>query len=77
MMERQDRPVSDWQLERYLLRESPASELADLDRRMAADPELARRLAALKRSDEDLNRALPARVDVPADRAEAEAGAEP
>ncbi len=54
MMERQDRPVSDWQLERYLLRESPASELEDLDRRMAADPELARRLAALKRSDEDL-----------------------
>ena len=59
MMERQDRPVSDWQLERYLLRESPASELEDLDRRMAADPELARRLAALKRSDEDLHRRYP------------------
>lgn len=59
MMERQDRPVSDWQLERYLLRESPASELADLDRRMEADPELAGRVAALKRSDEDLNRSYP------------------
>lgn len=58
-MERQDRPVSDWQLERYLLREGPASELADLDRRMEADPELARRLAALKRSDEELNRSYP------------------
>ena len=59
MMERQDRPVSDWQLERYLLRETPASELADLDRRVKADPELARRLAALKRCDEDLLRRYP------------------
>ena len=59
MMEPEDRPVSDWQLERYLLREGSASELGDLDRRVAADPETARRLAALQRSDEELRSRYP------------------
>ena len=59
MMEREDRPVSDWQLERYLLREGSASELADLDRRVAADPALAQRVAALERSNEELLRRYP------------------
>ena len=56
MMEREDLPVSDYQLERYLLREMGAAELAELDRRVAADPVLAQRLAALERSNEELNR---------------------
>ena len=59
MNEREQRPVSDWQLERYLLREGSAGELADLDRRVAADPGLARRLEALERSDEELRRRYP------------------
>ena len=59
MNERDERPVSDWQLERYLLREGPADELADLARRVAADPGLARRLAALESSNEELRRRYP------------------
>ena len=59
MNERKERPVSDYQLERYLLREGSASELADLDRRVAADPVLAQRVAALERSNEELHRRYP------------------
>lgn len=58
-MEREDRRVSDWELERYLMREGSASELADLDRRVAADPAVAQRLAALERSNEELLRRYP------------------
>lgn len=59
-MNQQDkRPISDYQLERYLLREGTDDELADLDRRLADDPELAQRLAALERSNEELHRRYP------------------
>ena len=59
MNEREERPVSDLQLERYLLREGSPSELADLDRRVAADPVLAQRLVFLERSNEELQRRYP------------------
>ena len=59
MNEREESPVSDYQLERYLLREGSPSELADFDRRVAADPVLARRVAALERSNEELQRRYP------------------
>ena len=59
-MNQQDKhPISDYQLERYLLREGTDDELAALDRRVADDPELAQRLAALERSNEELHRRYP------------------
>ena len=59
-MNQQDkRPISDYQLERYLLREGTDDELAALDRRVADDPELAQRLAALERSNEELHQRYP------------------
>ena len=59
-MNQQDkRPISDYQLERYLLREGTDDELAALDRRLADDPELAQRLAALERSNEELHQRYP------------------
>jgi len=61
MNEREERTVSDWQLERYLLREASASELADLDRRVAGDPVLAERVADLRRSNEQLLQRYPTR----------------
>ena len=59
MNQQNKRPISDYQLERYLLREGTADELADLDRRLADDPELAQRLAALERSNEELHQRYP------------------
>ncbi len=61
MNEREERTVSDYQLERYLLREAPAPELADLDRRVAGDPVLAERVADLRRSNEELLQRYPTR----------------
>ncbi len=59
-MNQQDKhPISDYQLERYLLREGTDDELAALDRRLADDPELAQRLAALERSNEELHQRYP------------------
>ena len=59
-MNQQDKhPISDYQLERYLLREGTDDELAALDRRVADDPELAQRLAALERSNEELHQRYP------------------
>ncbi len=59
-MNQQDkRPISDYQLERYLLREGTDDELADLERRLADDPALAQRLAALAHSNEELHRRYP------------------
>lgn len=59
MNEPEVRPVSDYQLERYLLREGSAAELADLDQRVADDPVLARRLEDLRRSNEELHQRYP------------------
>ena len=59
MNQQEKRPISDYQLERYLLREGTADELAALERRLAADPALAQRLAALERSNEELQRRYP------------------
>ena len=59
MNQQDERPISDYQLERYLLREGTDEELADLERRLAADPELAQRLAALEQSNEELHRRYP------------------
>ncbi len=59
-MNQQDKhPISDYQLERYLLREGPDDQLAALDRRLADDPELAQRLAVLERSNEELHQRYP------------------
>ena len=59
-MNQQDKhPISDYQLERYLLREGTDDELAALDRRVADDPALAQRLAALERSNEELHQRYP------------------
>ena len=59
-MNQQDKhPISDYQLERYLLREGTDDELAELERRLADDPELAQRLAALERSNEELHQRYP------------------
>ena len=59
-MNQQDKcPISDYQLERYLLREGTDDELTALDRRVADDPELAQRLAALEQSNEELLRRYP------------------
>ncbi len=59
MNEQDKHPISDYQLERYLLREGTDDELAALDRRVADDPELAQRLAALERSNEELHQRYP------------------
>ena len=59
-MNQQDKhPISDYQLERYLLREGTDDELAALDRRLVDDPEFAQRLAALERSNEELHQRYP------------------
>ena len=59
MNQQDQRPISDYQLERYLLREGTDDELVDLERRLADEPELAQRLAALERSNEELHRRYP------------------
>ena len=59
MNQQNKRPISDYQLERYLLREGTDDELAALDRQLADDPELAQRLAALERSNEELHQRYP------------------
>ena len=59
MNQQDERPISDYQLERYLLREGSDEELADLERRLADDPALAQRLADLKRSNEELHQRYP------------------
>ena len=59
MNQQNKRPISDYQLERYLLREGTDDELAALDRQLADDPELAQRLAAIERSNEELHRRYP------------------
>lgn len=46
--------VSDLTLERYRLGELPPGQAAELERRIAADPELTRRLAALAEGDEEI-----------------------
>lgn len=57
--EQEERPISDYQLERYLLREGTEAELAALDRQLASDPALAERLAALARSNEEVLQRYP------------------
>ena len=59
MNQQDERPISDYQLERYLLREGSDDELAALERRLTTDPELAQRLAALEQSNEELLRRYP------------------
>ena len=59
MNQQDERPIGDYELERYLLREGTDEELADLERRLAADPELVQRLAALEQSNEELLRRYP------------------
>ena len=59
MNQQDERPISDYQLERYLLREGTDDELAALERRLADDPTLAQRLAALERSNEELHQRYP------------------
>ena len=59
MNQQDEHPISDYQLERYLLREGTDDELAALERRLADDPELAQRLAALERSNEELHQRYP------------------
>ena len=51
--------VSDYQLERYLLREMRPEELAFVEREIAADPAVTKRLEALQRSNEELCRRFP------------------
>jgi anti-sigma factor RsiW len=46
--------VPDWLLERFLLRELPPDELAAAEQRIAADPQAQARLAALRRSNEEI-----------------------
>ena len=59
MNQQDERPISDYQLERYLLREGSDDELAALERQLAADPKLAQRLAALEESNEEMLRRYP------------------
>ncbi|HIG53818.1 MAG TPA: hypothetical protein EYG11_16460 [Candidatus Latescibacteria bacterium] len=56
MNQQEQRPISDYQLERYLLRELPAADLAAVAREIAVDPALGERLAAIERSNEELHR---------------------
>jgi hypothetical protein len=56
MNQQEQRSISDYQLERYLLRELPAADLAAVAREIAADPALGERLAALERSNQELHR---------------------
>jgi anti-sigma factor RsiW len=54
-----DRGVPGLVLERYRLGELPAAEAEALERRLEAEPDLAARLAALDRSDEEIRRLYP------------------
>jgi len=47
-------PISDLVLERYALGEHSPAQAAQVERQLAVDPELARRLAALRDSDREL-----------------------
>lgn len=59
-MNRQDHTeVSDYRFERYLLGELPNAELDALHQRIMSDPGLEERLAALKRSNEELQQHFP------------------
>ena len=51
--------VPDLVLERYRLGELPPAEAEALERRLAVEPELAARLEALDRSDEETRRRYP------------------
>jgi len=54
-----DRGAPDLVLERYRLGELPAAEAEVLERRLKAEPDLAARLEALDRSDEEIRRRYP------------------
>lgn len=54
MASRDTMPVSDWKLERYRLGELPQGELDLIRERVAVDPALAERVAALARSDDTI-----------------------
>lgn len=59
MKQEDPRPITDYQLERYLLRELPAAELTSLQREISADPALQERLGVLERSNEELHQRFP------------------
>lgn len=59
MNKENQRPVTDYRLERYLLGELPRAELETLRREIEADSGLGERLAALERSNEELHRRFP------------------
>jgi len=58
-------PIPRWKLERYLLGELSEHERAAINRRLKEDPETARAVDELRRSDEELRRRFPADVFVP------------
>ena len=47
-------PVNSWELERYLLGELPSTRMEEINKLLEMDPELREKLAALKRSNEEI-----------------------
>ncbi len=62
MTENTRTPVSDWDLERYLLGELPGARNAEIEEEIRQNPELQRKLDALQRSNEEILEAMPPRV---------------
>ena len=73
-MNQQDKhPISDYQLERYLLREGTDDELAALDRRLADDPGARTAASGPRAFQRGIASALPTRMDARPDRAKTQA----
>jgi len=53
-------PLPQWKLERFVLGELPAAELASLGQRLLTDADLQRQVEALKTADADIRRNYPA-----------------
>jgi hypothetical protein len=53
-------PVPQWKLERFVLGELPAAELASLGQRLLTDADLQRQVDALKAADADIRKSYPA-----------------
>jgi len=67
-----DKSVRDWELERFLLGELPAGRMADIRARLQADPELARKLDDLRRSNKEILTRCPPDAILPQARRQAE-----
>lgn len=67
-------PVNKWELERYLLGELSSTRMAEIKKLLKTDSELRKKLAALKRSNEEILKQYPPEAVVPQIKTQLETG---